>query len=116
VGSHRSAPVEFGVAIESLPDRMTVTLSGHADEAAAKVVEAALRDVVRDHDKRDVELALGELAVFDPRVLGVVLGARAELERQGRTLRVVAVSAEAARLLERMGVDQVLDLRHDPDD
>ena len=115
VGSHLAALPEFAVAIESFDDRVSVTLSGHGDDVAAKILDAALHDVVRDGRQRNVELELGDLTELDPRVLGVILGTRANLDRQGRTLHVVAVSAEAAHLLEQMGVDRVLDLRDEPD-
>ena len=104
--------VAFGMMLDVEARRLVVRLSGDADATVADALDQFMRDaIVRDVDRRDVEVVLGEVTYFDVRVVGVLLGIAHELRIDGRSMAFVAPSPSASRMLGLLGLDRILDIR-----
>src|SRR4051812_26917077 len=104
--------VAFGMMLDVEANRLVLRLSGDADATVADALDQFMREaIVRDVDRRDVEVVLGEVTYFDVRVVGVLLGIAHELRIEGRSMAFVAPSAAASRMLGLLGLDRILDIR-----
>jgi len=97
----------FGVRVVHHESHTVVRVVGEIDLATAPQLRSSLDDLIADADGA-ILLDLAEVTYIDSTGLCAVLTAEAELNHQGRDLRVVKASVQVRRLFELCGISDLV--------
>lgn len=101
---------EFDVKTEPQDDGVHVlAVSGELDAATAPRLSEALEAII-DSEAESVLVDLSECSFIDSTGLGVVVTARTRLLDEGRRFELCCAGAQARRILEITGLDDVFGL------
>jgi anti-sigma B factor antagonist len=97
------------IRTERIGDSWMVTVVGDADLHSAPDLRDRLASL-GDTGAKHVVVDLSECGFLDSMGLGVLLGAKKRMERDGRALHVVVSAPDVRRIFEITMLDRVLDL------
>lgn len=103
----------FGVRVVHHDEHTVLRVDGELDLATTPHLRTRLGHVIADADG-PILLDLAGLTFIDSTGLCAILTANAELDRQGRELRVVGTSVQVRQLFEICGITDLIDDPQEP--
>jgi anti-anti-sigma factor len=100
----------FTVTTSRALGRVVLTLRGELDVATGPALSTTLKDIIEEQGNLDVIIDLARLEFVDSAGLSVLLCADRKLKERGGTLTLSAPRPHVRKVLEIMGLTQVLTL------
>ena len=99
---------------QTLPNRVTVALSGELDQCSASQIRAQLDTVLCDSRVTHLVLDMEKLTFMDSSGIGVLLGRLRILQLRGGTLSVMNMKPPIAKLFRLTGMQRVIEVLDEP--